>query len=149
MFTKKKAFSALTAATVALSSGAAVTAVAPNAFATPSNLKTCEGTNYSRVTNVGQLRTEFDKRFGPPNKRNVWQAKDDAAVWDAWCFITGSRAFLDMNATPPEVVSGNHIPLAEDGVVVSFRAFSGSGGYTIDVNAKSIGQGGQKVHVGR
>ena len=144
MFTKKKAFSMLAATAVALSSGATAT---PSVSAAPSDLKTCEGTNYGTVTNVGQIRGEFNKRFGPPNKKGVWQAKDDAAVWDAWCFITGSSALLDMNATPPKIVSDNFYQLAEDGVFVGFRSVSDSGGYTIDVNAKSLGQGVQKVHV--
>lgn len=145
MFTKKKAFSMLAATAVALSSGATVT---PSVSAAPSDLKTCEGTNYGTATNVGQIRGEFDKRFGPPNKKGVWQAKDDAAVWDAWCFITGSSALLDMTATPPKIVSDNRYPLDEDGVTVGFRAGSKSGGYTIDVNAKNLNQGVQKVHVG-
>lgn len=147
MFTKKKAFSMLAAATVALSSGATAT---PSVSAAPSDLKTCEGTNYGTVTNVGQIRGEFDKRFGPPNKKGVWQAKDDAAVWDAWCFITGSSALLDMNAQPvPDLVTENRYPLDEDGVFVGFRSGSRSGGYTIDVNAKNLNQGVQKVHVER
>lgn len=49
----------------------------------------------------------------------------------------------------PKLASENNYPLAEDGVIVGFRSFSDSGGYTVDVNAKSLGQGGQKVHVGR
>ena len=134
MRNKKKTFLALTAATAILNSGAAVM---PNASATPSNLKTCEGTDYSRALNIGEVNTEFNKRFGSPNKKGVWQAKDDAAVWDAWCFITGSRAFLDMTAEPvPKIVSDNDFPLAEDGVIVSFHSKSKSGGYTIRLNNK-------------
>lgn len=137
MFTRRKAFSALATTAVALSSGAVVT---PNAAAVPSDLKTCEGTNYETVVNVGELNSEFNKRFGSPNKKGVWQAKDDAAVWDAWCFITGSSALLDMTAEPvPKIVSDNDFPLDEDGVIVSFHAKSKSGGYTIKLNDKGNG----------
>ena len=134
---KRKAFLALAAASATLNSGAAIT---PNAAAVPSDLKTCEGTNYGTVVNVGELNSEFNKRFGSPNKKGVWQAKDDAAVWDAWCFITGSSALLDMTAEPvPKIVSDNDFPLAEDGVIVSFHVKTKSGGYTIRFNDKGNG----------
>lgn len=147
MFNKNKIIATLATASIALAS---VASVAPTATATPSNLKTCEGTNYALANGFPQVKAEFDKRFGAPvkSKNYTWQAKDDAAVWDAWCYITGSTALLDMDAQPdPKIVSDNQFPLPEDGTTATFRAESRSGGYAIDLQNHSGGHVGYKVHV--
>ncbi|WP_426706775.1 hypothetical protein [Corynebacterium auriscanis] len=149
MFNKRKISAALLAVSCSLG---AVVATAPTATAVPSNLKTCAGTNYEIAYGFPQVKAEFDKRFGAPvkSKSYTWQAKDDAAVWDAWCYITGSTALLDMDHKPnPEIVSDNQFPLPEDGSIATFRSFSRSGGITIDLQNKSGGHVGCKVHVTR
>lgn len=99
----------------------------PIADAQPA-VRDCPGENYTTLyTNFDQMRSYLDGTY----RRNgrVWQAPSDEAVWRLWCGATKGSAILNGATAIPNRITLN------DGTILSFRASSSSGGYTIDINS--------------
>lgn len=82
-----------------------------------------------------------------PRNGRIWQAPDNTAVWHTWCHVTNSQATMTVrhgdyaNAE----IDPWRITLADE-TIVTFRATSASGGFTIDFNTTTHTQP-FKVHV--
>lgn len=103
----------------------------------------CVGTSYPLLYDFAQARAAMDKKFGKPNKNKVWQARNESAVWDAWCQMTHSTALMQDG----KLITNEQETFPVDGSYARFRTNSTSVGYTIDLKNANGGKKIWKVHV--
>ena len=88
------------------------------------------------------LEPWLNKKYAYRAKTQVWQAPNDASVWNTFCILTFSKGYtVDQTGYP------KNFKMA-DGTTVNLRLASKSGGYTIDLkrpNVKKL----YKVHVAK